>query len=122
MFRLHLAFAVHIWHKGPSPTLHIIYNSVLPFELYRPLFYVDSLSQFEKIGYFFFQVRQLRCFGFPLKKRSILKGLTLLPFERKFFPFRLDPFQNFLGMQESKQEVKQVVSREKKTNKQTNKL
>ena len=44
------------------------------------------------------------------KNGSILKEKNLLPRGSKFFPFRVDPFQKELHVEESNQEIMKVVS------------
>ena len=44
----------------------------------------------------------------PTCRKGFRKKLA--PYGSKFFPFRVDPFQKGLGVQESKQEVTKVIS------------
>ena len=49
------------------------------------------------------------CSCLPSKQRSTLKDKNFLPMRAKYFLFKLDPFHKGTNVQESKQEVIQVV-------------
>ena len=49
-------------------------------------------------------------FSLPTENVSILKRKKFAPIGSKFFPFRVDPFQNGTGVGEAKQEGTKVVS------------
>ena len=56
---------------------------------------------------------------FSSEKGSVLKRKNLLPLLSRSFPFRVDPFQKGLGLQDGKLEVTKVVSLVKMAGKNT---
>ena len=94
MRRLARSFAIRICHNSSFSicAAYIVHNSIARG-------YLSYLSALDTISR---AITLLKMFLSPSEKGSSLKG-------KNFFPFRVDPFQKGLGLQESKQDHKSCL-------------
>ena len=79
-------------------------------------------AEFEGNGYIFRGSKSANLCCLPFENGSTLKVKNTLPLRNVvffFFPLRADPFQNGLGVQESKEEATKIVSLVKNSGKST---